>query len=420
MAIAISPSKLRSKFDIRSLLTKNDRLISKKRRHIQEIEDNPPPTPPKDLPFKTRCRQIESWQQIYTAYQFSHLAREPSEDSSVSHEERTEPLNALFLTRQLRPSQSNLEMSVPGTQLDTALPPTPPKGVYQPSTHTHTYPAPSHIPMATYRLPVARGRVLPDRRAASSPDEIEMKRREALLAKEREEQQARKEEAERQARLKQQKEEVLRRFMEEERQRRASLEGELRKIAEERKRKEAEEREAEERRKMNAEETKRIAREKRIQETRRAQAWREEQVKRAKEASSMKERQRRQLLQERRAMAAQLKAKVKIEGNSRVVLTGWVTIQAEQCAAWKRRYFQLDEHMLNLFKSPEEISQPTETVNLKSVRHIREWREGYEELEGIPHSFAVEFGGGLEPWSMFADSAEDKEHLVALMSESTA
>ena len=42
------------------------------------------------------------------------------------------------------------------------------------------------------------------------------------------------------------------------------------------------------------------------------------------------------------------------------------------------------------------------------VRGIREWNEGYEDLEAIPHSFVVEFVDGQAPWSMFADSEEEK------------
>lgn len=41
------------------------------------------------------------------------------------------------------------------------------------------------------------------------------------------------------------------------------------------------------------------------------------------------------------------------------------------------------------------------------VKAIREPSEGYDELEAIPHSFAVEFVDD-GPWSFFADSADDK------------
>lgn len=42
------------------------------------------------------------------------------------------------------------------------------------------------------------------------------------------------------------------------------------------------------------------------------------------------------------------------------------------------------------------------------VGAIREPQEGYDELQAIPYSFAVEFTDGDGPWCMFADTAEDK------------
>lgn len=56
----------------------------------------------------------------------------------------------------------------------------------------------------------------------------------------------------------------------------------------------------------------------------------------------------------------------------------------------------------------QETDQPLEAVKLADVRNVKDWQEGYEELEGIPHSFAMEFGDGRYAWSMYTDSAEDK------------
>lgn len=42
------------------------------------------------------------------------------------------------------------------------------------------------------------------------------------------------------------------------------------------------------------------------------------------------------------------------------------------------------------------------------VAAIKEPDEGYDELEAIPHSFAVEFTDGDGAWCMYCDSAEDK------------
>ena len=50
-------------------------------------------------------------------------------------------------------------------------------------------------------------------------------------------------------------------------------------------------------------------------------------------------------------------------------------------------------------------------MNMSRMRAIREPSEGYDELEAIPHSFAVEFEDD-GPWSFFADSADDKVKIL--------
>lgn len=44
----------------------------------------------------------------------------------------------------------------------------------------------------------------------------------------------------------------------------------------------------------------------------------------------------------------------------------------------------------------------------RRVSAVKEPYEGYDELESIPHSFAVEFSDEEGPWSMFSDSEDDK------------
>lgn len=48
----------------------------------------------------------------------------------------------------------------------------------------------------------------------------------------------------------------------------------------------------------------------------------------------------------------------------------------------------------------------------KRVAAIKEPYEGYDELEAIPHSFAVEFADGEGAWSMFSDFEDDKVRFV--------
>ena len=378
---------------------------------------------------------------LYAAFETSELARTPSPDSSSDDGvSGLSPRTNLFLARQFRPSQSNLadvpedidsdaEFPSPSSAHSRTRVGTGPggNGVRPRMAYTTTPPpAPSRIPMLSYRLPLARGRV-DERRVASTPDEREIRRREAQRRKEREEEQARIEEAERQERLRLAKEEEARRFEQEERARKAVLQSQLRYAAEQRKRKEAIEREAEEIRRAALEEKRRNDRERRIQETQKLQAWRQEQAKRAQELSGKRQEMRRKVLDERRALAARLKATARTTGGRHVLLSGWVTVQSEQSGAWKRRYYQLDDQTLYLFKNKEvrtfvdfalgrclsehprqETDQPLEAVKLPDVRSVKDWQEGYEELEGIPHSFAMKFGDGRYAWSMYTDSAEDK------------
>lgn len=57
----------------------------------------------------------------------------------------------------------------------------------------------------------------------------------------------------------------------------------------------------------------------------------------------------------------------------------------------------------------QDTHQILDKVELRGkLRGLREWNEGYEDLEAIPHSFAIEFKDGRGPWSMYADSEEEK------------
>lgn len=47
-------------------------------------------------------------------------------------------------------------------------------------------------------------------------------------------------------------------------------------------------------------------------------------------------------------------------------------------------------------------------LNDGRVAAVKEPHEGHEELEAIPHAFAVEFNDGENAWSMFCDTEGDK------------
>jgi hypothetical protein len=43
-----------------------------------------------------------------------------------------------------------------------------------------------------------------------------------------------------------------------------------------------------------------------------------------------------------------------------------------------------------------------------NIKALKEWNEGYEDLEAIQFSFVVEFRQDRQYWSLYADSEEDK------------
>jgi hypothetical protein len=42
------------------------------------------------------------------------------------------------------------------------------------------------------------------------------------------------------------------------------------------------------------------------------------------------------------------------------------------------------------------------------VDGMKEWNEGFEELQAIQYSFAIQFKDGQGAWSLFSDSEEEK------------
>ncbi|KAF8517930.1 hypothetical protein BU17DRAFT_91357 [Hysterangium stoloniferum] len=90
------------------------------------------------------------------------------------------------------------------------------------------------------------------------------------------------------------------------------------------------------------------------------------------------------------------------------LLSGFITL--ESGISWKRRYYQLStEHA-------QDTTVPLHVLDLSRVRALREWHEGYEELEAIPNSFVLEIQDD-NPWLFFADSSEDKEILLGLLNQ---
>ncbi|OAX40298.1 hypothetical protein K503DRAFT_768699 [Rhizopogon vinicolor AM-OR11-026] len=264
-------------------------------------------------------------------------------------------------------------------------------------------PVKTHSPPTTPLTPEERAR---RRLAAQRKTQLE---KEAML----------REEHERQERRKREKEDQERREREEEEKRKAALQEELRAAALRKARMEREEREIEERQLHEIRERKQLEKERRLQHTKEVERWRAEQLQRAESQCSEKVEERRRSAEGRRVRIARLNEEVFSSKADKMV--GWVSVQAPDMLAWKRRYYKFEmghaESKMLLYGNPREVVKPLDVLPLDGrIDSLAEWYEGFEELEAIPHSFAVRFVDGVE-WRMYADSAEEKDRLLVLLSE---
>ena len=309
----------------------------------------PPPPPPKDKRSNRTYSLYGAhgeWDDVRYAVMASPISESPTAQSPPGLSD-----GVIVISRQVRspPDYSSLP-PIPdemGVVHRPSSPRVPPKA---------STVAP-HSRSATSRIPIAASRVTPaQRRVAtiSTPEEADLRRREAQRRKEQEEQEAAREEALRQARLKQEKQQEMLEAEREEAARKAALEQELRHAAEERRKRLAIEQEAEALSNMVAAERKRQEKERRRQEALKQQQLRAEleERRRSQERERMSWRER--IVRERRARVAKLEAqKTKNSRGLTVLLTGWLTVQSEDYLSYKRRYFQLREDALLLYKDAE-------------------------------------------------------------------
>ncbi|KAL0953463.1 hypothetical protein HGRIS_004695 [Hohenbuehelia grisea] len=248
------------------------------------------------------------------------------------------------------------------------------------------------------------------------PAERERRRISEQKRKEEERERARREQEERELRLQRKREEALQEEREEEERRRASLEEDLRRAAVVRQQKEELERIAEERRQWVLEEKRRQERERRLEEHRRLEEWRRMQVQLAEDTARREKEARARDEEEKKARIKEVETKVKEGVQADAEVTGWVSIQMNDSLAWKRRYYRFTQGHVSFFRGPKDApEQVLDKILLRSrVSGLREWDQGYDELEAIPHSFAVEFFDDRSPWSLFADTEEEKFKLMGL------
>ncbi|KAJ7043456.1 hypothetical protein C8F04DRAFT_1072139 [Mycena alexandri] len=355
----------------------------------QDQHDTPPPPPPKDKGRRSVSVSHSSQQYEMAAPRLETPPRAPPQ--------RPQPLPQLLTMHH----RSNSEYTV----------------VSRSSSEDIVVVQPDRVPAAP-RSPAIKKRsaTMPSKWNTEPPlDPAERARRRARLQRDREieDRQAVEEEAQRQTQIKLQKEALLREQEEEEEMRRISLENELRRVTAQRRQREREEQEDEERKKRELEQKKRLDRARRIEEHRRLEEWRQGQAAQAEKTAQLAEQVRRKEEEERKKkiLLASKKIKSTKAADDIDLITGWVTIQTGDSLVWRRRYFKFVGSTVFFYKSlkENESNQVVDEVNLRGqVRALREWNEGYEDLKAIPFSFAVEFNGEREPWSMFSDSEEEK------------
>ncbi|OXG51931.1 hypothetical protein J010_02058 [Cryptococcus neoformans] len=184
---------------------------------------------------------------------------------------------------------------------------------------------------------------------------------------------------------------------EEEARRQKKAEEEARRRAEEERRRQRE-REEEENRRVEEEE-----RRKREEERRK-----EEEERRKREEEEERERKRKEEAEERKRTVRDGLERGKREGG--LMLKGSVTVQTCKSLTWRRRYFQLFSHEMQLFKN-ENDTKPIQIIPLSKSTDIS---ETYEESQ-VKDSFKISSGDegeGGEVFFLFTDSAEDKEFVL--------
>ncbi|TFK39349.1 hypothetical protein BDQ12DRAFT_51114 [Crucibulum laeve] len=369
-------------------------LLRRKRRTEDSSTDRdespPPPTPPKD-------KGKFSVQQPY----YGQMSTQVSSYSPKTSAPKQIPQ---------RPLSNNLaEFAVISSSFSS-------DEVIVESPHTPAPPKKDTSPGINHSMPL-RGKWASETSPLfKSPEERARRRLEAQRQREREEAEAVREEERRQAELKRQREQFLREEIEEETRRRASVERELKWITAERRRKEQLEREEEERKRREIEERKRLDKERRLEEHRKLEEWRKEQARLADEAARRTEEERRVSELERRKKIQLVEAQVKGSTKADELLTGWVTMQLEDSVVWKRRFYKFSGNTMYLYRSSKDLNQALDELPLKGqLRGLKEWNEGYDDLEAIAFSFAIEFKDQRGAWSMFADSEEEKFKLLGLL-----
>ncbi|KAI4517737.1 hypothetical protein K525DRAFT_280805 [Schizophyllum commune Loenen D] len=372
-----------------------------KRRARGRSEDLPPPTPPKDKgasPRRPRTAEVLAHYPVHASNYYSP----PVAEQYYAHMTSPSP------TPSLPPKPEDRDADAYSLSFTTD------DELFADVGHSGDVRTPTMIELPRESTAIPSAFVPPPRKSllAHKPSSPPPRQRD------REAEEALRQEDERQRRLKAEREAERRREEEEDAARKASLELEIRRATSERRRREQQAREEEERKAREIAERKRLDRLRRQEEHRRLEQWRADQARAAEEAKKREEQTRKSLEVERKRKIEEAEAKVKAAASD-ALITGWVTVQTpEWPLEWRRRFYKVMGDTLFLYRSQKDRAQYLDQVYLRGkLRGLKEWNEGYEELESIPYSFAIEFRDERGSWSAFADNEEEKFKLLALLKQ---
>ncbi|KIJ55461.1 hypothetical protein M422DRAFT_24036 [Sphaerobolus stellatus SS14] len=199
---------------------------------------------------------------------------------------------------------------------------------------------------------------------------------------------------------------------EEEERKLVVLEEERRRRQAERARREKEEREEEEARERAFAERKEAERLKRIENARKAEEKRLEMLRLQEEEAARRQAEKLKKEEETLRRRKDIGERI-VQQAGMDLMSGFITL--ETGSSWKRRFYRLSTEQWVFYKNDQDTT-PVHILDLSQIAALKEWSEGYEELEAIPNSFAVELRDD-SPWLFFADSSEDKEIILGLLNQ---
>jgi flagellar biosynthesis GTPase FlhF len=402
-------------------------------QYAEDFVDIPPPVPSKDLPPIPNEKRTPS-PPVQVTSPPPHLAstsKPPAPPPGRSHtSSRWSPPKAVPVVKQRSapvPMREKREPSPPiilGEDF-TVLTPFDVDGysfgeIPTPKPNRVAYPMDVRTTSLPRKWAVSRENLLSD------PEERERRRLERVKQQEEEEKLMLEQEQKIQEDRRREREAERKREEEEEQRRQRELKEQLKRIAVEKEKMRKMEQEEEERTRREIEERKRLDKERRLEEHRKLEIWRKEQDRlRDEEARKVALEKKREEVERSKKIEKAEKEVVKSHD-----LTGYITIQFPESLFWKRRYFRLMGNTLNLYRNQkvrrtglrwllclsfiQDTTTPMEEVHLRGkIKALKEWSDGYEDLEAIPFSFVIEFHD--QTWSVFADSEDDKFRVLGLL-----